>query len=41
MEDVRRDIQYVQENRVLTSCGYAGSVGQGFMEDVRRDIQRT
>ena len=45
MGDARRDIKcrmyIVHENKVLTSCGCAGSDGQGVMEDVRRDIQCT
>ena len=47
MGDVRRDIcnvhvqLNVNENRVLTTCGCAGSDGQGVMGDVRRDIQCT
>ena len=44
MGDVRRDIKCtctVDENRVLTHCGCAGSDGRGVMEDVRRDIQCT
>ena len=32
---------YIDENRVLTGCGYAGSDGQGVMKDVRRDIKYT
>ena len=31
----------VQENRVLTCYGCAGSDGQGVMEDMRRDMQCT
>ena len=42
MTDVRRNIKCTRnENRVLTSCGCAGSDGRGVMKDVRRDIKCT